>query len=135
MAATKVADIDRRMQAAAMLAEGMSVQQIADELGVHRVQIWRWLQRSDVAEHFLVAANTKAARLVSAAVEWMESAFKDADTPAAVKAAIAKLAFERADKLQQVKDRVIGEPSNDAPDDVEPQWKASPFAFVKGEKK
>jgi IS30 family transposase len=134
MAATKVADIDRRMQAAEMLAEGMTVTQIADELGVHRVQIWRWLQRSEVAEHFLVAANTKAARLVSAAVEWMETAFKADDTPAAVKVVIAKLAFERADKLIAVRDRVVGEkPENDNSGE-EPQWKRSPWAFMQEKK-
>jgi hypothetical protein len=136
MAATKVVDFDRREKAAEMLAEGRSITAIAEELGVDRTNVWRWLKRPEVAEHYLACVNTRAADLVKPAIEWMESALKCEDVPPAVKVAIARLAFERADKFQAIKDRVLAEkPENDNATSEEPQWKQAPWAFMDGGKK
>jgi hypothetical protein len=136
MAATKVVDFDRREKAAEMLAEGRSITAIAEELGVDRTNVWRWLKRPEVAEHYLACVNTRAADLVKPAIEWMESALKGEDVPPAVKVAIARLAFERADKFQAIKDRVLAEkPENDNATSEESQWKQAPWAFMDGGKK
>jgi hypothetical protein len=136
MAATKVVDFDRREKAAEMLAEGRSITAIAEELGVDRTNVWRWLKRPEVAEHYLACVNTRAADLVKPAIEWMESALKCEDVPPAVKVAIARLAFERADKFQAIKDRVLAEkPENNNATSEEPQWKQAPWAFMDGGKK
>lgn len=136
MAATKVVDFDRREKAAEMLAEGRSITAIAEELGVDRTNVWRWLKRPEVAEHYLACVNTRAADLVKPAIEWMESALKCEDVPPAVKVAIARLAFERADKFQAVKDRVLGEkPENEAETTEEQAWKSGPWAFMNKEQK
>jgi hypothetical protein len=136
MAATKVVDFDRREKAAEMLAEGRSITAIAEELGVDRTNVWRWLKRPEVAEHYLACVNTRAADLVKPAIEWMESALKGEDVPPAVKVAIARLAFERADKFQAIKDRVLAEkPENNNATSEEPQWKQAPWAFMDGGKK
>jgi hypothetical protein len=131
MAATKVDPIDRRERAAEMLAEGRSITAIAEELGVDRTNVWRWLKRPEVAEHYLLCVNTRAADMVKPAVEWMEAAFNDVDIPAAVKVAIARLAFERADKLQAVKERVTGDAAND--NDKPKTIPVNPFEFMKKE--
>lgn len=127
-AATKVADIDRREKAAELLAEGLSITEIAERIGVDRTNVWRWLKRPEIAEHYLVAVNTRTARLTQLATEWMETAFTDPDIPAAVKVAIARLAYERADKLQAVKERVIGDTANDdEKQEQRPEWARAPY--------
>ena len=45
---TKVPLSGPMQKAAALAAKGLSTQQIADELGVHRATISRWFQREDI---------------------------------------------------------------------------------------
>jgi transposase len=137
-AATKVVLIDRHARAAEMLADGKSVRAIAAALEVDRTQVWRWLQRPEVAEHYLAAVNAKTARLAKAATIWMEKALSAEDIPPAVKVAVARLAFERADKLQERANRTLnGNDANvrDESEQKKPAWTETPWAFVKGEKK
>lgn len=133
-AATKILPLDRRERAAELLADGKSVKAIAAELNVDRTQVWRWLQRPEVAEHYLCAVNAKVARLAKAATIWMEKALADDFLKPEVKVAVARLAFERADKLQDRANRTInGNAANVANDNDTPQdqpWKQGPWAFM-----
>ena len=128
-AASKVEPIDNHLRAADLLAEGYQVQEIADELGVHRSQVWRWLQRDDVAERLVLVANTKIGRLTNAAVEWMKAALNDVETPHAVKLGICRLIFERVDTLSARVNRTINGNHANATDDqaAPPQWKGAPY--------
>jgi AcrR family transcriptional regulator len=139
MAVTKQATpIDAQKRAAELLAEGMKYQDIADELGVSRMTIWRWFHEfPDVTAYYLTLVNMKVALLKDSAIKFLSDALIDPDCPHAVKHAIARTILERCDKLERVRDRTLGveKPENDNVTSEEPQWKQAPWAFMNGEKK
>jgi transposase-like protein len=129
---TKTETEERRLMAAGLLADGKPVKEIAAELQVSRVQIWRWMQRPEVAAHFLVAINSKAASLVGSAIDCLSDLIQDPNTPQAVKVAACKVLFDRADKLEMIRDRVIDvRPEQDNPARLVP---ANPWEFLSEKK-
>jgi AcrR family transcriptional regulator len=128
--------IDAQKRAAELLAEGMKYQDIADELGVSRMTIWRWFHEvPDVTAYYLTLVNMKVALLKDAAIKFLSDALLDPECPHAVKHAIARTILERCDKLERVRDRTLGvTPENDNSGE-EPKWKQSPWDFMKEQKK
>ncbi len=134
MAVTKLAtSIDAPMRAAELLAEGMKYQDIADELGVSRMTVWRWFRREDVTSYYLALVNMKIALLKDAAIQYMTDALStdpQNDCPHAVRHAIARTVLERCDKLEAVRDRTL---NGDAENDNDPARTvpANPWEYLK----
>lgn len=56
----------KQRQAMRLLATGLSVQNVADRMHVHRTTIWRWYNVSGMAEYYLDHARQNADKTITA---------------------------------------------------------------------